>query len=77
MLDEVLPATVKELIQGIRRDASRLGYGNITVAHRLPSLVKRFYVHFGAAVACELGQPQLEAFERALEAFGRRDDLTC
>ena len=74
---EILPAAINELIQGLGRDAAHLGYGHQTVASRLPSLVKRFYLHFGAAVARELGQPQIEAFERALEAFGRRDDLAC
>jgi hypothetical protein len=74
---EILPAAINELIQGLGRDAARLGYGRQTVASRLPSLVRRFYLHFGSAVARELGQPQIVAFERALEGFGRRDDLTC
>jgi integrase len=73
---EILPAAVNELIQSLGRDASRLGYSQ-TVASRLPPLVKRFYLHFGAADVRELGQRQLEAFERALEAFGRREDLAC
>ena len=73
---EILPAAINELIQGLARDASRLGYSQ-TVASRLPRLVKRFYLHFGAAGAEELGEPQLEAFEWALEVFGLRDDLAC
>ena len=40
--DDVLPAAVNELIQGLGRDASRLGYGHLLVAERLPPIVKRF-----------------------------------
>jgi hypothetical protein len=75
--DDILPAAINELIQSIGRDASRLGYSHQMAASRLPPLVKRFYLHFGAAVASELGQPQIDAIDRALDAFGRRNDVAC
>jgi hypothetical protein len=74
---ELLPDLVNEVIRGLGSDAARLRYGQQTLASRLPRLVNRFDLHLGAVGAGELGQPQLEAFERALETFGQRDSVAC
>jgi len=72
--DQLPPAVVGFLAE-VGREAARLGFAAKAGEARLPPMLKRLYLHLGAAGLLSVGEREITEFEQALAAFGTRDDL--